>query len=57
MPEVKEGESKQEWLDRCIPQVMDEGTAEDQKQAVAICHSMYRRNQQTKTGRKKLKSK
>jgi len=44
MPEVKEGESEQAFVNRCIPIVIDEGNAKDTKQAAAICYSMYRRH-------------
>jgi HK97 family phage prohead protease len=42
MPTPKAGETEKEWLNRCIPVVLDEGTAKDQKQAVAICKQMWR---------------
>ncbi len=42
MPTVKEGESEKDFVSRCIPVVLKEGTAKDQSQAAAICHSMYR---------------
>lgn len=34
-------ETRQEWLDRCIPVVLDDGSAEDQNQAVAMCSTMW----------------
>jgi len=36
MPKPKKGQTKSEFLDLCIPQVLEEGTAKNQKQAVAI---------------------
>ena len=42
MPDVKEGESQQDYVSRCIPIVLKEGTAKDEKQAAAICYSMWR---------------
>lgn len=45
MPTPKEGESKQEFVDRCIPIVLEEGTAEDGSQANAICHSIWEQHQ------------
>ncbi len=39
MPDPIAGESLDDFLDRCIPQVVDEGR--DPDQAVAICISMY----------------
>lgn len=41
MPTPKEGESEKDFVSRCIPIVMNEGTADDNSQAAAICHSMY----------------
>lgn len=41
MPDVKPGETRDDFLERCVPMVIDEGTAKDPKQAVAICSSMY----------------
>lgn len=43
MPEPKENESEKDFVERCIPMVLDEGTAEDGAQAAAMCHSMYRK--------------
>lgn len=42
-PAPEAGESRDDYLSRCIPQVMDEGTATDNDQAVAICSSMFER--------------
>lgn len=47
MPSPKNGESQQAFVSRCIPIVLHEGTAKDNKQGIAICNSMYR---QTKPG-------
>jgi len=43
MPTPKAGESQQSWMSRCIPQVKADKTAKDQKQAVAICLSMWKK--------------
>lgn len=40
-PEPREDETRDEFLERCIPEVQDDGAAESQEQAVAICHSMW----------------
>ncbi len=42
-PKPEAGESRDDYLARCVPQVMDEGTATDNDQAVAMCSSMYER--------------
>ena len=40
MPTPKPSEeSRDEWMDRCIPYLVDEGREQDQ--AVAICSSMW----------------
>ncbi len=37
MPEPRADETEQEFIDRCIPVVLEEGTAKDSEQAAAIC--------------------
>lgn len=41
MPKPKDGESQKDFVSRCIPIVMGDGTAKDNKQAAAVCYSMY----------------
>lgn len=41
MPERHAGESHDDFVSRCIPIVIEDGTAKDQDQAVAICNSMW----------------
>ena len=41
MPTPSENESKKDFVSRCIPVVLGEGTAKDEKQAAAICYSMF----------------
>ena len=41
MPTPREGETKDEFVSRCIPIVLDDGTAKSQEQAVAVCNSMW----------------
>lgn len=41
MPEIQEGETREEFVDRCIPIVIEDGTAKTPEQAVAICNSMW----------------
>ena len=48
MPSVKPGEKEDAFVERCIPIVIQEGTAEDGKQGAAICHSMWRDAQRKK---------
>lgn len=43
MPKPIPGESEKNYLKRCIPVVLKEGTAKDEKQAAAICYSMFKR--------------
>lgn len=39
MPDPRPGEGREEFLDRCIPMLIDEGREPDQ--AIAVCISMY----------------
>ena len=43
MPKPEPGESENDYVSRCIPVVLKEGTAKNTSQAAAICHSMYDR--------------
>ena len=36
-----EQETRVEWIKRCVPVVIEDGTAKEPKQAVAICVSMW----------------
>jgi hypothetical protein len=45
MPTPKPGETRKDWMKRCIPIVIEEGTADDSDQAVAICTSMWERRE------------
>lgn len=42
MPKPADNESEQDFVSRCIRQVMDDGTTDDPKQAAAICYSKWR---------------
>ena len=41
MPTPSKGENKSDFVSRCIPIVLDDGTADGNDQAVAICNSMW----------------
>jgi len=41
MPKPKPNETEAEFVDRCIPIVLADGTAQDGSQAAAICHSKW----------------
>ena len=41
MPTPNDGETQSDFISRCIPIVIDDGTAETQEQAVAICNSLF----------------
>ena len=45
MPKPREDEKEKEFIHRCIPFVMDEGTTDDPKQATAICYSIWREHE------------
>lgn len=44
MPTPNANEPQKDFIARCIPIVLKEGTAKDQKQAAAICFSIWRRS-------------
>jgi hypothetical protein len=46
MPTPNDGESRDDFMDRCIPQVISEGKEQDQ--AVAICSSLYEQESEEK---------
>ena len=66
MPEPKKGELSRDFLNRCIPQVIKDGitlrsgekVTPHQKQAVAVCFSMFRgakkKKKKVKTEKKNL---
>lgn len=41
MPNPIPGQSQDDFLKVCVPQVLQDGTAQNQQQAVAICISMF----------------
>ncbi len=49
MPEPKENENEKDFVDRCIPIVISDGTAKDGEQGAAICHSMYKQWKENKS--------
>ena len=46
MPKPGKNESQKDFVSRCVPMVLEEGAAKDQKQAAAICYSMYRESKE-----------
>jgi len=46
MPTPRKGEKQSDFVSRCIPIVLEEGTAKDQKQAAAVCYSMYKQKKE-----------
>ncbi|RLG66748.1 hypothetical protein DRN93_05800 [archaeon] len=51
MPDPRPGESLEDYLKRCIPYVIEEGTAKTPEQAYAICRSMWLRGRQDGSGK------
>lgn len=50
MPTPQQDESRDQFIQRCIPIVLTEGTARNGGQAYAVCVSMYEnRSKQEKT--------
>jgi len=52
MPTPGENEEQSKFISRCIPIVLKEGTAKDNKQASAICYSIWRESKKTKESAK-----
>lgn len=44
-------ENQRQFVSRCIPTVLKEGTAKDNKQAAAICYSMWKNRNKHKKSR------
>ena len=44
MPKPNPNESKKDFIARCVPYVLKEGTAKDNKQAVAMCYSIWKQH-------------
>ena len=42
MPTPRANETEDDFVSRCIPYIINEGTTDDPIQAAAICHSMWR---------------
>jgi len=51
MPTPNKGEKQKDYMKRCVPAVIKDGTTKDNKQAVAICFSMWRQHQNKKKSR------
>jgi hypothetical protein len=47
MPKPKPGESEKDYVSRCIPVVLKDGTAKDNEQAAAVCYSMFKEGQKS----------
>ena len=43
MPKPKKGETEKDFLKRCIPELIEEENR-PQRQAIAICYSLYRKH-------------
>jgi len=46
MPKPLPNEKENDYMKRCIPIVLKEGTAKDSSQAAAICHSMFKKHKE-----------
>jgi hypothetical protein len=51
MPEFKEGETRNEWMARCVPIRHGEHPSEDNKQSVAVCFSMWTEHEKKKNSK------
>lgn len=48
MPTPRPFEKEKDYIERCIPIVLKEGTAKDNSQAYAICKSMFDQHKKNK---------
>ncbi len=48
MPRPKKGESRDTFINRCIPYVLKEGAAKKKDQAAAMCHRIYENHKKNK---------
>lgn len=46
-PTPNPGESEEDFISRCVPQVIEDGTTDDPQQAVAICYSIWEAEQES----------
>jgi len=42
MPDPSTFETEDDWMEACIPKVLDDGSAKDQDQAIAMCMQMWK---------------
>lgn len=50
MPKPGKDEDEKTFVSRCIPEVMNDGTTDDNKQASAICYSMWEQHMKNPKG-------
>jgi hypothetical protein len=50
MPTPKPDETRKDFVSRCIPVVIEDGTAKDNDQAVAVCNSLYSDSKKSLSG-------
>lgn len=55
MPIPGKNESRDDFIKRCIPVVIEEGTAKDPKQAAAICFSLWKKHKEESSTESPLK--
>ena len=41
MPTPRKEETRKEFIERCVPEVIEDGTAKDGKQANAVCINIW----------------
>ncbi len=49
MPAPIEHESQKDFIKRCVPIVIEDGTTDNARQAVAICGSLWRKHKSGKS--------
>ena len=56
MPAPNAGEEQAHFISRCIPIVIDDGTAQNPEQAAAVCYSIWRKHKGGKEAARDRKS-
>jgi len=55
MPTPRPNEKEKDFINRCIPYVIKEGTTKDTSQAAAVCHSIWRKSKKSKNEESDMK--
>jgi len=57
MPTPGKNETKKKFISRCVPIVIEDGAAKNNKQALAICNSLWKNRKDREMSNARLKRK